>query len=146
MDTELYLQPYNAMFYFEQEFHKSRMARSSIFPAPAYGPPEDSFNQDVISSVEKTMKKHTDNLMRFLEGLSSRLSQLELYCYNLDKSIGEMHSDLVRDHGEADLKLKSLEKHMQEVILTFCWIFFHPSLFIDHAPIIISIHWPLRNR
>ncbi|XP_058209042.1 uncharacterized protein LOC131321990 [Rhododendron vialii] len=98
-----------------KEFHKNRMARSSIFPASAYGPPEDSFNQDVISSVEKTMKKHTDNLMRFLEGLSSRLSQLELYCYNLDKSIGEMHSDLVRDHGEADLKLKSLEKHMQEV-------------------------------
>ncbi|KAE9456119.1 hypothetical protein C3L33_11995, partial [Rhododendron williamsianum] len=51
----------------------------------------------------------------FGKGLSSRLSQLELYCYNLDKSIGEMHSDLVRDHGEADLKLKSLEKHMQEV-------------------------------
>ncbi|KAG5551916.1 hypothetical protein RHGRI_010132 [Rhododendron griersonianum] len=101
--------------HFFLEFHKSRMARSSIFPASAYGPPEDSFNQDVISSVEKTMKKHTDNLMRFLEGLSSRLSQLELYCYNLDKSIGEMHSDLVRDHGEADLKLKSLEKHMQEV-------------------------------
>lgn len=98
-----------------KEFHKSRMARSSIFPTSAYGPPEDSFNQDVVSHVEKTMKKHTDNLMRFLEGLSSRLSQLELYCYNLDKSIGEMHSDLVRDHGESDLKLKSLEKHMQEV-------------------------------
>ncbi|KAA8526383.1 hypothetical protein F0562_008414 [Nyssa sinensis] len=56
-----------------------------------------------------------DNLMRFLEGISSRLSQLELYCYNLDKSIGEMRSDLVRDHGEADSKLKSLEKHVQEV-------------------------------
>uniref|UniRef100_A0A5B6ZWP6 Putative extensin-like n=1 Tax=Davidia involucrata TaxID=16924 RepID=A0A5B6ZWP6_DAVIN len=53
--------------------------------------------------------------MRFLEGISSRLSQLELYCYNLDKSIGEMRSDLVRDHGEADSKLKSLEKHVQEV-------------------------------
>ncbi|KAL6975834.1 hypothetical protein U1Q18_024630 [Sarracenia purpurea var. burkii] len=98
-----------------KEFHKSRMARSSMFPAPAYGPPEDSLNQDVISTVEKTMKKYADNLMRFLEGLSSRLSQLELYCYNLDKSIGEMRSDLVRDHGEADLKLKSLEKHLQEV-------------------------------
>lgn len=118
------------------------MARSSIFPASAYGPPEDSFNQDVVSHVEKTMKKHTDNLMRFLEGLSSRLSQLELYCYNLDKSIGEMHSDLVRDHGEADLKLKSLEKHMQEVSSTSCMILFSSSPFIDHGlamPMIISI-------
>ncbi|PSS14461.1 Actin cytoskeleton-regulatory complex protein like [Actinidia chinensis var. chinensis] len=98
-----------------KEFHTSRMSRSSMFPALAYSPPEDSFNQEVISTVDKTMKKYTDNIMRFLEGLSSRLSQLELYCYNLDKSIGEMRSDLGRDHGEADLKLKSLDKHLQEV-------------------------------
>ncbi|KAL2483242.1 hypothetical protein Fot_44686 [Forsythia ovata] len=99
-----------------QEYHKSRMARPFPFPAATFSPPEESsFNQDVISPVENTVKKYTDNLMRFLEGISSRLSQLELYCYNLDKSIGEMHSELARDHGEADLKLKSLEKHVEEV-------------------------------
>lgn len=92
------------------------MARTSVFPGSSYSPPDDSGNQEVlISAVERSMKKHTDNLMRFLEGLSSRLSQLELYCYNLDKSIGEMRSDLTRDHGEADVKLKFLEKHLQEV-------------------------------
>ncbi|GFZ05672.1 formin-like protein [Actinidia rufa] len=101
--------------YIEQEFHKSMMARSSMFTGRAYTPPEESVNQDVISTVDKTMKKYTDNLMRFLEGISSRLSQLELYCYNLDKSIGEMHSDLGRDNVEADSKLKSLDKHLQEV-------------------------------
>ncbi|CAI9089405.1 OLC1v1023972C1 [Oldenlandia corymbosa var. corymbosa] len=99
-----------------KEFNKNRMARSSAFPATSYSPPEESsFNQDVIVTVEKTMKKYADNLMRFLEGISSRLSQLELYCYNLDKTIGEMRADLVRDNGEADTKLKSLEKHLQEV-------------------------------
>lgn len=99
-----------------KEFHKSRMARTSVFPASSYSPPDDSGNQEaVVSAVERSMKKYTDNIMRFLEGLSSRLSQLELYCYNLDKSIGEMRSDLTRDHGEADAKLKFLEKHLQEV-------------------------------
>jgi uncharacterized protein YgfB (UPF0149 family) len=59
--------------------------------------------------------------MRFLEGISSRLSQLELSCYNLDKAIGDMRSDSIRDNEEADLKLKSLEKHIQEVsLLCFC--------------------------
>lgn len=86
-----------------------------MFSSAAYSQPEDSLHQDVIATVEKSMKKYADNLMRFLEGISSRLSQLELYCYNLDKSIGEMRSDLVRDHGEADSKLKSLEKHLNEV-------------------------------
>ncbi|XP_061346496.1 uncharacterized protein LOC133292133 [Gastrolobium bilobum] len=98
-----------------KDFNKSRMARTCMFPASAYNPPEDSLSQDVIATVEKSMKKYADNLMRFLEGISSRLSQLELYCYNLDKSIGEMRSDLNRDHGEQDSKLKSLEKHIQEV-------------------------------
>lgn len=106
------------MFSCEQDFQKSRMARSAMFPA-VYNQPEDSFGQDVIATVEKSMKKYADNLMRFLEGISSRLSQLELYCYNLDKSIGEMRSDLVRDHGDQDSKLKSLEKHLQEVSLNF---------------------------
>lgn len=92
------------------------MARSSVYPTATYNPPEkSSYNQDVIAAVEGSMKKYADNLMRFLEGISSRLSQLELYCYNLDKSIGEMRSDLVRDHGESESKLKSLDKHVQEV-------------------------------
>ncbi|XP_043688896.1 ataxin-2 homolog isoform X2 [Telopea speciosissima] len=90
-----------------------KMGRSSSLHA--YNHQEESLNQDLISTVEKTVKKYADNLLRFLEGISSRLSQLELYCYNLEKSVGEMRSDLVREHSEADSKLRSLEKHLQEV-------------------------------
>ncbi|KAL4361990.1 hypothetical protein GQ457_04G005590 [Hibiscus cannabinus] len=96
-----------------QEFHKGRVSRS-VFPPSGYSQPEDSYS-DVNAAVEKTMKRYTDNIMRFLEGISSRLSQLELYCYNLDRSIGEMRADLVRGNGDADSKLKSIEKHLQEV-------------------------------
>lgn len=96
-------------------FHKNK-PRSSGYPTTnVYSQPEDSVNQEVVVAVERTMKKYNDNLVRFLEGISSRLSQLELYCYNLDKSIGEMRSELQHDHGEADVKLKSLDKHLQEV-------------------------------
>lgn len=103
------------MLFTYQDFHNARRGRSSVFPAASYNQPEDSVYQDVISAVEKSMKRNADNLMRFLEGISSRLSQLELYCYNLDKSIGEMRSDLIRDHGESESKLKAIEKHLQEV-------------------------------
>lgn len=139
-----------AMFYLKQDYLKSRMGRSSVFPAASYGQPEDSFYQDVIATVEKSMKKHTDSLMRFLEGISSRLSQLELYCYNLDKSIGEMRSDLVRDHGESQSKLKSLEKHVQEVSYNYgiqyfpSWITFVKLLAIickmQHCHIYVPWH------
>ncbi|KAJ4975405.1 hypothetical protein NE237_000511 [Protea cynaroides] len=95
------------------DFRESKMGRSSMLNASNHQ--EETINQDLISTVEKTVKKYADNLLRFLEGISSRLSQLELYCYNLEKSVGEMRSDLIREHGEADSKLKSLEKHLQEV-------------------------------
>lgn len=98
-----------------KDIHQSRMTRSSVLPASTYGQPEDSYSQDVTVTVEKTMKKYADNLMRFLEGISSRLSQLELYCYNVDKSVGELRSDFSRDREELDSRLKSVEKHLQEV-------------------------------
>ncbi|CAK7338134.1 unnamed protein product [Dovyalis caffra] len=89
---------------------------SSTFPATFYSRLDDSFNQDVVTTIEKSMKRHTDNIMCFLEGIGSRVSQLELCYYNLNKSIGEMRSDFVRDNKDADFKLKSLEKHVREVI------------------------------
>ncbi|XP_030546257.1 ataxin-2 homolog [Rhodamnia argentea] len=95
--------------------HKNRLVRPVAYAPPSCSRPEDSSIQNVVSTVEKSMKRNADSIMCFLEGISSRLSQLELYCYNLDKSIGEMHSELTRDHDEADMKLKSLEKHVQEV-------------------------------
>lgn len=102
--------------------------KTPTFPATVINTSEGSFSQDVIAkTVEKSMKTCTDNLMRFLEGISSRLSQLELYCYNLDKSIGEMRSELTSDHEEADSKLKSLDKHLQEV----CVIVIDSALSLD---------------
>ncbi|KAF8043304.1 hypothetical protein BT93_A1597 [Corymbia citriodora subsp. variegata] len=98
-----------------KDFHKNRLVRPVTYAPPSCSQPEDSLIHDLVSTVEKSMKRNADSIMRFLEGISSRLSQLELYCYNLDKSIGEMRSELTRDHDEADVKLKSLEKHVQEV-------------------------------
>ncbi|XP_077227467.1 uncharacterized protein LOC143860618 [Tasmannia lanceolata] len=95
-----------------KDFWDSRMGRPSV---DVYNRKDESRFQDVIATVEKTMKKYADNLLRFLEGISGRLSQLEAYCYNLEQSIRELQSDLNRDHNESDMKLRSLEKHLQEV-------------------------------
>ncbi|CAM8934915.1 unnamed protein product [Rhodiola kirilowii] len=97
-----------------KDFQKSRMTRT-YSPNAVCNQPDESLYQETICMVEICMKRHTVNLMRFLEGISSRLSQLELYCYNVDKSVGEMRSNLGRDYEETGLKLNSLEKHLAEV-------------------------------
>ena len=91
------------------DFHDSRLGRPFVkaYEQESYG------KEDVLSAVEKCMKKYADNLLRSLEGITSRLSQLEIYCYKLERSIGELRSDVLRD--ETDHRLKSLEKHLHEV-------------------------------
>ncbi|KAL5226547.1 hypothetical protein ABZP36_014812 [Zizania latifolia] len=93
----------------KQDFHDSRFGRpfGKSYEQESYG------KEDVLFAVEKCMKKYADNLLRSLEGITSRLSQLEIYCYKLERSIGELRSDVLR--AETDQRLKSLEKHLHEV-------------------------------
>lgn len=61
------------------------------------------------------MKKQAENLVNSLDVISGRLSQLELYCYKLERSIGELRSDVMDYHSEANLNFNCLEKNMKEV-------------------------------
>lgn len=77
---------------------------------------QDEYSREgVLSSVEKCMKKYADNLLRSLDGVSGRLSQLEIVCYKLERSVSELRADFIHDQSEKDVKFKSLEKHLQEV-------------------------------
>lgn len=95
-----------------KDFHESRIGRPLV---TVYGQQDEYPKEEIIDAVEKCMKKYADNLLRQLEGISGRLSQLEIYCYKLERSVGEFRADMIRDQGQADMKLKSLEKHLQEV-------------------------------
>ncbi|CAL9084347.1 unnamed protein product [Musa textilis] len=94
-----------------RDLHESRIGR----PLVNIYEQEDYSREDIISAVEKCMKKYADNLLRSLEGISGRLSQLEIFCYKLERSLGELRAEFLQDQSEKDLKFKSLEKHLQEV-------------------------------
>ncbi|XP_020584566.1 uncharacterized protein LOC110027463 [Phalaenopsis equestris] len=94
-----------------KDLHENRVRSPS---ANIYGSEEFS-REDVIYIIEKFMKKYSDKLTIHLEGISGRLTQLELFCYKLERSIGEFRTDVIRDHSEANLYLKSLDKHVHEV-------------------------------
>ncbi|ONK68997.1 uncharacterized protein A4U43_C05F18200 [Asparagus officinalis] len=95
-----------------KHFHESRTERQLV---SVYGQQDEYPKEEIIDAVEKCMKKYADNLLHHLEGISGRLSQLEIYCYKLERSIGEFRADMIRDQSQADTKIKTLEKHLQEV-------------------------------
>ncbi|KAG8077959.1 hypothetical protein GUJ93_ZPchr0007g5449 [Zizania palustris] len=90
-------------------FHDNRLGR----PFEKTYEQESYVKEDVLFAVEKCMEKYADNLLQSLEGITSRLSQLEIYCYKHERSIGELRGDVLRD--ETDERLRSLEKHLHEV-------------------------------
>lgn len=94
------------------------------FVAAAYGqPPLPQQQQDggfypkdaVMAAVEECMRKQADALLHSLDGIGGRLSQLELYCYKLERSIGELRSDVMDYHGESTANFRCIDKNLRQV-------------------------------
>ncbi|KAL5230617.1 hypothetical protein ABZP36_029393 [Zizania latifolia] len=94
-----------------EDFQDNRLLRSLVNIHE-----QANYSREIITeAVENCMKKQADNLVHSLDVISGRLSQLELYCYKLERSIGELRSDVMDYHGEANLNFRCLEKHVKEV-------------------------------
>lgn len=81
----------------------------------------DSHNSKIVSAVERTIKKHADNILRVLEGMNGRLSHLESVTQVLERSVASLKASVDDYHGEADAKSKALNNHVVEV---FLYLFF----------------------
>ncbi|CAL4902731.1 unnamed protein product [Urochloa decumbens] len=74
-----------------------------------------NFSAITIVDIDHTMKKYADNLLHALEGVSSRLSQLEDRTYNLENSVGELKLTIGNNNGSTDGKLRQFENTLREV-------------------------------
>ncbi|KAL5654544.1 hypothetical protein ACJX0J_033863, partial [Zea mays] len=76
---------------------------------------QEKISKEIVThAIESCMKKQADNLLNSLDVISGRLSQLELYCYRLERSIGELRSDVMDYHNEANLNFRCVEKQVKE--------------------------------
>ena len=77
---------------------------------------QENHSKEIITeAIESCMNKQAENLVNSLDVISGRLSQLELYCYKLERSIGELRSDVMDYHSEANLNFRGLDKNVKEV-------------------------------
>jgi hypothetical protein len=90
-----------------------------------YGQPPQPQQQEacypkeaVMAAVEECMRKQAEGLLHSLEGIGGRLSQLELYCYKLERSIGELRSDVMDYHSEGTVNFRCLDKNIRQVRFT----------------------------
>ncbi|XP_010037529.2 vegetative cell wall protein gp1 [Eucalyptus grandis] len=74
-----------------------------------------SFNETLISLIERKMTEHNDTVLHAVEGVSARLSQLETRTRRLENAVDDMKESLEYNHGKTDGKLRELENLLREV-------------------------------
>ncbi|KAM3197258.1 hypothetical protein ACQJBY_072747 [Aegilops geniculata] len=74
-----------------------------------------NFGLVTIADIDRTMKKYSDNLLYALEGVSSKLSQLEGRTHHLESSVDEFKLTIGNYNGSTDGKLRQLENMLREV-------------------------------
>ncbi|XP_008801947.1 pollen-specific leucine-rich repeat extensin-like protein 3 [Phoenix dactylifera] len=75
----------------------------------------DAYDVAAVAEIDRTVKKYADNLLHALEGVSSRLSQLESRTRYLESSVDELKVSVGNNHGSTDGKLRQLENILREV-------------------------------
>ncbi|EOY02482.1 UBA-like domain DUF1421 - like 3 [Theobroma cacao] len=75
----------------------------------------NAFDTSIVAEIDRTMKKHTDNLIHMLEVVSARLTQLESRTRNLENSVDDLKVSVGNNHGSTEGKMRQLENILNEV-------------------------------
>ena len=76
---------------------------------------QKAFHATILSEIDQTMKKHMENLLHVMEGVSARLTQLESRTHRLENSVDDLKVSVGNNHGSTDGKLRLLENILREV-------------------------------
>ncbi|KAF0925895.1 hypothetical protein E2562_018699 [Oryza meyeriana var. granulata] len=91
------------------------MLESHVLRKVSHEEERSNFSAVSIADIDHTMKKYADNLLHALEGVSSRLSQLEGRTHHLENSVGELKLTIGNYNGSTDGKLRQFENTLREV-------------------------------
>ncbi|XP_010908580.1 uncharacterized protein [Elaeis guineensis] len=103
----------------------SKMASSNLKNAGILEPCEltklsrekekSAYDAATVAEIDHTVKKYADNLLHTLEGVSSRLTQLESRTHHLESSVDELKVTTGNSSGTTDGKLRQLENILRGV-------------------------------
>ncbi|KAG1366259.1 RNA-binding protein 33 [Cocos nucifera] len=103
----------------------SKMASSNLKNAGILEPYEltkashekekSAYDAATVAEVDRTVKKYADNLLHALEGVSSRLTELDGRTHQLESSVDGLKVMIGDNNGTTDGKLRQLENVLREV-------------------------------
>lgn len=76
---------------------------------------ENGVCDDIMVAIDRAIKRHNDNLLYSLEGINSKLAQLDSRTRLLENSLDDLKMSIGDTVGKSDGKLKQLENILIEV-------------------------------
>ncbi|URE09076.1 hypothetical protein MUK42_03984 [Musa troglodytarum] len=76
---------------------------------------KSSYDVAMVAEIDTTVKRYADNLMNALEGVNSRLLQLENQTHHLENSVDELKVAIGNNNGSTDGRLRQFENILREV-------------------------------
>ncbi|KAI3970456.1 hypothetical protein MKX01_024103 [Papaver californicum] len=74
-----------------------------------------SYDAAVMSEIDRAVKKHADDLLHAIEGVSARISQMESRTRNLENSVDDLKASIETNNGSTEGKLRQLDNVLKEV-------------------------------
>ncbi|MCL7043380.1 hypothetical protein MKW94_013586 [Papaver nudicaule] len=74
-----------------------------------------SYDAAVMSEIDRAVKKHADDLLHAIEGVSARISQMESRTRNLENSVDDLKASIENNNGSTEGKLRHLDNVLREV-------------------------------
>ncbi|KAI3848521.1 hypothetical protein MKW92_015545 [Papaver armeniacum] len=74
-----------------------------------------SYDAAVMSEIDRAVKKHADDLLHAIEGVSARISQMESRTRNLENSVDDLKASIETNNGSTEGKLRLLDNVLREV-------------------------------
>lgn len=92
------------------DIQNSRSMNSMDTPNVSYNELRTLNNGELISEIDRTVKKLSVNLQYAIDGLSARILHLDGKTCQLDNAVDDLTNSAEHHHGKVDGKLKQLQK------------------------------------
>ncbi|PKI59103.1 pollen-specific leucine-rich repeat extensin-like protein 1 [Punica granatum] len=104
----------------DYDYEDSLSPRFGLYPSQPQtsadaGKVRSSFDEALLSLIDRRMKEHTDEVLHAVNSVSAQLTQLESRTRRMENAVDDLKESLNSYHGRADGKLRELEHLLREV-------------------------------
>lgn len=116
-------------WFLNQDTQNSAFLEDMGFPPVVNERAGTSQDRDLVGELDRRMKRHVDNVLHAVDGLSERITRLQGRIIRVEGSVDYLKESVEYNNGKSDGKLRELENILREVVFRLTLLSFGCSWF-----------------